>query len=602
MSRARLIALFTSFLASVAFPAVPAPGAASAAVQEDPHAACAAAPSYVPAEILQRPVPLRSGIGNSHEPVTTASKEAQAYYDQGLNYLESYVWIEAARSFHQALRIDPNLAMAYVGLSRVSSGLDDPAAATQFLEKAKTLASLEKTPASTAKTLVSPAKTPVSPGKTLVSTEEPLVSKVTDRERRRIEIREKQLAAMADIEDTGKFLAYKKTLDDALAADLEDPQLWLLRGNAEEANASGRGQRGTAGSVAFYEQVLRLVPDHASAHHYLVHSYENIGRIDKALEHGEAYARLAPAIPHAAHMWGHDLRRAGQVDEAIAQFLKADKLEREYYQAEKIDPGLDWHHGHNLDLLATCYEHKGQMRLAEKTMREAAGLGALDANRAFNAREMPSFLIHRARYPEALEAARAMTRTAYPQSRTVGHALAGRALLGLGRVEEAGKELEEARRELDSVPRVTSGTVPRRSIVEPWVDALRGELLMRTGSGAEGRALLEEVQRELRAIPGPDAWSQTLFLLETMARSAREAGDWDLSEHTAEQMIDHDAAYAGSHLALGLVLQRKGDAAGAAREFQVALSLWRDADPGLPELRLIPAGLSPKEPEAGGGR
>jgi tetratricopeptide (TPR) repeat protein len=113
------------------------------------------------------------------------------------------------------------------------------------------------------------------------------------------------------------------------------------------------------------------MPDHASAHHFLVHTYENIGRIDKALEHGEAYARLVPAIPHAVHMWAHDLRRVGRIDEAIDQFQKADQLERAYYAKEKIDPQLDWHHGHNLDLLAACYQHKGQMKFAEKTMREA---------------------------------------------------------------------------------------------------------------------------------------------------------------------------------------------------------------------------------------
>src|SRR6185503_11875106 len=94
--------------------------------QDDPHAACAAPPSYVPAELLSRAVPLRTGIGNSHEEVTTTSKEAQAFYDQGLNYLESYVWIEAARSFHQALRLDPDLGMAYLGLSYVESGLENP--------------------------------------------------------------------------------------------------------------------------------------------------------------------------------------------------------------------------------------------------------------------------------------------------------------------------------------------------------------------------------------------------------------------------------------------------------------------------------------------
>ena len=520
--------------------------------EEDPHAACTAPPSYCPPELLERPVKLRPGVGNSREAVTTSSAEAQAFYDQGLNYLESYVWIEASRSFRQALRLDPQMAMAWIGLSYVHSGLNNPQAAQQLFDRGKALA-----------------------------------SGVSERERRRIEIRGKQIEALADLEDTGSFLAYKKAIEDALGGDLDNPQLWLLRGNAEEANASGRGQRGTASSVAFYERVLRLVPDHASAHHYLVHSYETIGRIDKALAHGEAFARLAPSIPHAAHMWAHNLRRVGRTDEAIAQFLKTDALERAYYQAEGIDPSFDWHHGHNLDLLATSYQHKGQMGLAERTMREAASLSPVDAMRAFSLRELPNFLIHRSRYAEALEAARAMARTVYPQARAAGHSLAGQALIGLGRIDEAAGELEAARRDLEQVPRVTPGIIPRRSQVDPWVESLRGELLLRTGKMEEGRAVLKEVQRVIRAIPGPDAWTQNLFLLESMARSARDAGDWDLAEHTAKQMLDHDPAYAGSHLALALVLRQKGDPAGAARELEAARRFWRDADTGLPELVLI---------------
>jgi Tfp pilus assembly protein PilF len=523
--------------------------AVPATAQEDPHAACAAPPAYVPAELLDRPVPLRRDTGNSHEKVTTTSAEAQSFFDQGLNYLESYVWIEASRSFRQALRLDPRLAMAHLGLSYVYSGLDNPEGARQHFEKAKALA-----------------------------------SGAGDRERRRIAIREKQLAAFQDLEDAARFFAYKKAIDDALAFDLEDPALWLLRGTAEEPNATGRGQRGGAASIAFYEQVLRLAPDHASAHHYLIHTYETIGRIDKALQHGEAYARLAPAIPHAAHMWAHDLRRVGRIDEAIVQFKKADALERAYYAAEKIDPAFDWHHGHNLDLLAGCYEHKGQMRLAESTMREAAALAPVDAYRAFNMRELPNFLIHRARYAEALEAARAVARLEYPQARAVGQALAGQSLIGLGRTDDAKEALAAARRHLEEVPAVTGGLVPRRSMVQPWVDALEGELLLRSGRKEDGRALLKNVQRDMRALPGPDNWSQTLFRLESMARGAIEAGDWDLAEHTANQMLEHDAAYGGSHFTMALVLTRKGDAKGAAREMDAARRFWRDADADLPEM------------------
>src|SRR5712692_228512 len=95
---------------------------------------------WVPREILQRPVALREGIGKINDPVTTSSAAAQAFYNQGLAYLHSYVWIEAARSCNQALRSDPKLAMAYICLSRAYSGLEDQAAAQTALQSAKAVA------------------------------------------------------------------------------------------------------------------------------------------------------------------------------------------------------------------------------------------------------------------------------------------------------------------------------------------------------------------------------------------------------------------------------------------------------------------------------
>src|SRR5258708_11733877 len=93
----------------------------------------------VPLEILQRPATLRTGIGEVHEKVSTHSPEAQSFYDQGLAYVHSYVWIEAARSFHQALRLDPNLGMAYLGLTDAFIGLHDVSTARATFERAKAL-------------------------------------------------------------------------------------------------------------------------------------------------------------------------------------------------------------------------------------------------------------------------------------------------------------------------------------------------------------------------------------------------------------------------------------------------------------------------------
>jgi tetratricopeptide (TPR) repeat protein len=444
--------------------------------------------------------------------------------------------------------------MANLGLSYVYSGLENPEGAKQYYDKAKAMG-----------------------------------AGLSDRERLRLDIREKQLFALEDIKDSGRFLAYKRSIDDALAKHLDDPVLWILRGNAEEVNASGRGQRGFASSVAFYNAVLALVPDHATAHHYLVHSYETIGRIDLALEHGDDYARLSPSIPHSAHMWGHDLRRVGKVDDAIAQFKRTDEIERAYYAAEKIDPAMDWHHAHNLDLLASCYQHKGQVKLTEQTLRESGSLEVVSAYRAFNQRELPNFLLHRGRDEEALKEARALAHSKYPQARAVGHALAGQALVSLGRSDEAKAELEAATREMETVPTVTVGLDPARAMVAPWVDALRGEMLLGAGKKSEAHDVLKAVIEGLRSAPGPDAWSQGLFRLELMAHAAMEAEDWELAEYVAAQMMDHDAAYGGSHYATALVLQHKGDLAAARREIQEARRYWKDADSDLPELKSMTA-------------
>ena len=59
--------------------------------------------------------------------------------------------------------------------------------------------------------------------------------------------------------------------------------------------------------------------------------------------------------------------------------------------------------------------------------------------------------------------------------------------------------------------------------------------------------------QKLRAATGPDEWTQGLFALEAIARAAREAGDWDLAERAARQMLERDPAYAGTQYAWALV-------------------------------------------------
>ena len=290
-------------------------------------------------------------------------------------------------------------------------------------------------------------------------------------------------------------------------------------------------------------------------------------------------------------MWAHDLRRVGRIDDAIAAFKKTDELERAYYAAEKIPAELDWHHVHNLDLLAGAYQYKGQMRIADRTMRQAGAMPPLTSYLEFNQKALAVFLIGRQRWDDALLAARGLAGGRWAATRTVGHALAGHALLALGRAKDAEAALTAAEGELRETPTLAAGIAVARPAVEPYVETLRGEILLRAGK-PEGRAKLIDVARRLRALPGPDAWSQALFRLEAIAQTAREVGDWELAGHIAREMIEHDPAYGGSRLAAALVAARAGDAAGAAREMALAEAAWREADADLPELKQIRARAS----------
>ena len=492
--------------------------------------------SAVALELAQRPVGIRTGIGSAHDPVAGTSSKAQAFHDQGLAYLHSYVWIEAARSFNQALRLDPTLAMAHVGLTIAYTELNAAPAAHTAIDRAKALAS-------------------------------------TDHDRRHVAARALQMAAEEAPGDAAKLIAYRSAIDAALVTFPSDEEFWLQRGQADSPDPAERGQGSVAGSVRYYEKALALAPGHFAAHHYLTHAYENSGRLQEALTHGATYAKMAPGVPHARHMDGHNLRRAGRIEEAIAEFTAADALETAYFAAERIPVEYDWHYQHNLDLLATSYQYTGRMRQAEELFRRSFVIPSSLMVQEFNKRAWPVFLLARGRPQEALAAATTMAAHRSPVVSATGHIEAARARLALGQFKEAADEGNTALRLMRGAEGAGIAATP--------LQAFQGEFLLRTGKAVQGRPMLEEVVRKARALPGPDAWAQTLFTIEAIARAAREVGDWDVAAWAARQMLEHDPNYGGSHDALALVAEHRGDAPTARAERALADKSWKNADPDL---------------------
>jgi tetratricopeptide (TPR) repeat protein len=522
---------------------------------QDPHAghdmaAMSGKVGYVPNSVLEAPTTLKaaSEVGPLHDPVTTSSPEAQKFYDQGEAYLHSYVWIEAARSFNQALRLDPKLALAYVGLSRVYTGLEDAAAAQKAEDKALALK-----------------------------------KGISAREQRRIDLRAKHLEALNAITDKQKFKEYKQAIEAALQKDPDDAELWLIRGNAEESTAAGRGQGGDVLSIAYYEAANACTPGgNFAAHHYLIHTYEHVGRNDKAADEGAIYSRMAAGVPHAHHMYGHDLRLVGRIGEAIHEFEVANELELAYYRKEGVAADLDWHRSHNLDLLGRSLQHEGEMKQAEQVFKEAFALKAVDAFGSARRSMLADFLLLRARPQEALVAAHDMTHSQWPLPKMSGELLAARANIDLGKIPAAQKDLAEAKELVSKIERFTQ-VVPfdMQGAMKPGTDEVEAEIMLAQGKPGSEK-IFKEVAEEASEHRGADALGE-LFLIERMARVNKAYKQVATVDWLADKMIAFDDAYAGGHFFKGWALAQSKNTDAARKEYARARALWSHADAELPE-------------------
>jgi len=285
--------------------------------------------------------------------------------------------------------------------------------------------------------------------------------------------------------------------------------------------------------------VLRRDPNNFAAHHFLVHSYENIGQHARAAEHGRWYAAAAPGVPHAQHMYGHVLPRMGKWQEALAQLTAADRLEREYYVVQGITPAEDWHHGHNLHLLGIVHLRLGNVAEAARLFQEDFRLA--DRGLVAGAYGAPwiEYLLLRGQFAEALTAAQAVESRPSASARMVGAALGGEALLGLGRLEEAQHAQERAvtahaelERQVKNTYYETFALRFRRS----FLNLLEGELALRGENAAAGEARLLTIADELAANPRVDAWAVGLFNLQRLAADARRVGKPQLAAALVERM------------------------------------------------------------------
>ncbi len=427
--------------------------------------------------------------------MTTTSPVAQTYYDQGLTFLDAYDWINAARSFFTALDHDPKLAMADLGMSYAFSGLGDIEAAAAAERQAQLL------------------------GK-----------QITRREATRIELRKLQLEAMAADDRGGTEDAYVAALDKYLAADPSNVTLLLLRGNASEGTSWGRGQRGGALSLHYYEQVLKADALNPVAHHFLIHSYELSGDFTSALRHAGAFVNRAPSLPHAQHMYGHELLRVGRTQEAIGRFEEADRLTKTAFAATPSALLYDWHYRHNLNLLAAAYRQAGMRKQAEVVLKKLAALPVLSEADEIYKEQLIIFLLQQGQYSAVLDSNAMTYRPIHDVGRILQHAIKGSALAETRNGVAAAAEVAIAQKYFKKV------AAEWRPVLQPWLDILQSQVEIEQSKLAVANIRLMHSAQDANRGFGTDSWSDALFQLAYIGEIASRAGLRDAADFAAEQL------------------------------------------------------------------
>jgi len=292
------------------------------------------------AACVAAPPPLYDGLGDSGHAVTTDTELAQQYFDQGLALCWGFNHDEARRSFDEALRLDPDCAMAAWGLAYVlGPNINRPMADTEQAERA--YAAAQRALA--------------------------MSDRASELERALIEALAQRFTDPAPEERGELDLAYADAMREVWVRFPEDPLVGTLFADALmnislDWRAWGRDEeRGehTPEIVATLEGVIAMAPDHAGANHFYIHAVEGSDRPERALVSADKLEGLMPAAGHLVHMPSHIYVRLGMYDEAVAANARAITRDDAFFAQAPRQGIYHLYRAHNHHFLAWSAMFRG---------------------------------------------------------------------------------------------------------------------------------------------------------------------------------------------------------------------------------------------------
>lgn len=445
--------------------------------------------------------PLLTNLGTWHRPVATSSERAQQFFDQGLRMLYAFNFLEADRSFREAARLDPKMAMAYWGQAmalapNINAPMPENDGRTAYSTSRQALGLKAQAGTELDRALIDALAVRFSP----------------DGKGDRAALDRKYADAMKQVADRFPDDADAGTL--AVAAFMQTTawDYWLPDGSPKP---------GVAESMQRLERLIAKSPDHAGAHHYYIHIVEaSDEHVRKAEPSADRLLDMMPGAGHIVHMPSHIYLRLGRYGDAISANERAALADEEYIaqcRAQGLYPVA--YYPHNIHFLWAAATIEGRSGLAIETARKIASKvphhlgGQLPWTHDFPM--VPLYAMVRfGKWEEILSEPKPHLPAPYPNA--IWHY--GRAIAKIAR-----NELDSARDELKKLETMRANPAftkeladtPLASNVDIAVHEVRAELAARAGDLTQAVAMATKAVelQDAQAYNEPETWHRPTRLV-----------------------------------------------------------------------------------------
>lgn len=371
--------------------------------------------------------PKLPGLAGIRFRVSTASEEAQDYFNQGMMLLYGFNHAEAARSFFQAARLDSSCAMAYWGYAYVlgpnyNAGMEEDnfQRAWEAAAKARSLS-----------------------------------AGCTEKEKALITALASRYAMPAPADRKPLDSAYAAAMKKVYAQYSTDPDIGALYAEALMDlhpwdlydKKTKKPRAWTPELVAVLEHLIKINPTHPGAHHFYIHALETSATPEKALASALLLDTLVPGAGHLLHMPSHIYINTGDYHAGSLSNVHAVEADSNYTTACHAQGAYPLaYYPHNYHFLAATATLEGNAALAWKSAKQLQEHTATDIMR------LPGWgtLQHYYTIPYHIAVKFGLWDTilslpappqglVYPQA--LWHYARGMALLGKDRIPDAQKEL-----------------------------------------------------------------------------------------------------------------------------------------------------------------